>query len=1400
LGTDPNDFGLALVESFSYMGDLVNYYIDRIANESFILTATQRESLLNIASMYGYKPAHYVSAATTLDITDSKSGYLGQIGGAIIETGTVNGVVGNYAKVIVPNGHPFTVAGATHTINVSSMPSYSPPSVIADQTLTYNTSVFNGVFPVAYVGYEHIGQNVVWYRPSATVSNAVVMTAPITSALVSGTNLSVTYQAANLFNVNDKVNITGLTTTSGMSLNLTAAVVTASTATQFTVSPVLPAVATVTGVTAGTGSPTPVGTVRYTAANAFTVGQYVTVTGITGATGYNVLVAAAVTAATSTYFEVANATTGGSPVFSGVVATPYIVGVASGTGTATLPTSFVVTLNDVSPIAPTAVVTAASAGTTGIITYTANNTFVPGQSVYITGLSTIAFNLGSSTVPVIVNSIVYTSGTATGFTVLNAATGTAVTGASASAVVVPANRTITPIAGQKIFLHNVNVASGSNYNGKWVVTNFVPSTSSSTLTSTVAVSTLAADTVADPTSAKIVGTNVYYSTWSDFVVGQTVTITGATTPAFNLANVVVNAVNDIEAAVSRTAYTTGLSGALGTITYTTSLPFSVGDYITTRGIASPSNTIGARDLGYNFTNQTVTAVGTIPASVNAVVPSYPSSGNITYQTGAAHGFLVNDYVTITGVANLVTGDVTQTNVYNLTAAKITAVTSNTFTVSGYWVNPFDNANSGLGQAVLNTVTIAANVSESASSVGSAFSEYFSVPKGSLVQPTATPLGATSNGTLVTYTGTGITLTLGQVVNITGYPVGVTSPYNLSNVTILSAVGTAGAYTSFTVSAPWVPSSTPAGTGGTATVVGTPFTGATGPLFVTGAGTATVQIGGTWATSPNAEVVYANIPTLVVSGPTVSSVGGTVVPKGTQVSTQVTVNGSTQVVYFSTQADLVVPFRQTASVLALQNEDVSLRAANLANTALVAYDINGELLGSSNGTADQKFPLKEVKVNPAYVRVFVDSGTAWEEWTKQDFIQDFGPLNKIFSVSIAADETVRVMFGDGISGLIPPNNAQIKAVYYAGGGIQGNVAANTLTNWAGVSGVNTAAITAMTVNNAVPATGGADPESNDSIRYNAPRSLRALNRAVTLDDFANLALATSGVVKAKAIAASRSSVTVYIAPTNDGLGTPGVGTDLNDTPAMTDSISLVTSYLSDKTQIGTAVTVLSPMYTQIFASVNYSPLPQYNQALVEADLQQALLNNFSYENSDFGDVITPEEMEFKLRSVPGVLNAKVTALYRSGGSGRNSLIGDPSELFVLNQNPVSPALKSITLSAMDSIATVVANGVTFAPLTSLGVSSGTATITPAVNPGVYSYNVSFPVLTASFKATVTPTANSMSVVTSTVTVADAALSTTYPATSPSAVPVVTGSTVLVNVTAQDGFTMNTYRFNVVIAAS
>ena len=54
--TSPSDFGIVMIQMYAYVGDILHYYIDRLAGEAFIQTATQPSSIINLAAMLDYQP------------------------------------------------------------------------------------------------------------------------------------------------------------------------------------------------------------------------------------------------------------------------------------------------------------------------------------------------------------------------------------------------------------------------------------------------------------------------------------------------------------------------------------------------------------------------------------------------------------------------------------------------------------------------------------------------------------------------------------------------------------------------------------------------------------------------------------------------------------------------------------------------------------------------------------------------------------------------------------------------------------------------------------------------------------------------------------------------------------------------------------------------------------------------------------------------------------------------------------------------------------------------------------------------------------------------------------------------------------------------------------------------
>ncbi len=63
-----NDLGRMLLESFAYVGDVLLYYQDRIANEAFLSTAVERRSVIDLLSLIGYTLATPAPASADLEI------------------------------------------------------------------------------------------------------------------------------------------------------------------------------------------------------------------------------------------------------------------------------------------------------------------------------------------------------------------------------------------------------------------------------------------------------------------------------------------------------------------------------------------------------------------------------------------------------------------------------------------------------------------------------------------------------------------------------------------------------------------------------------------------------------------------------------------------------------------------------------------------------------------------------------------------------------------------------------------------------------------------------------------------------------------------------------------------------------------------------------------------------------------------------------------------------------------------------------------------------------------------------------------------------------------------------------------------------------------------------------
>lgn len=492
----------------------------------------------------------------------------------------------------------------------------------------------------------------------------------------------------------------------------------------------------------------------------------------------------------------------------------------------------------------------------------------------------------------------------------------------------------------------------------------------------------------------------------------------------------------------------------------------------------------------------------------------------------------------------------------------------------------------------------------------------------------------------------------------------------------------------------------------------------------------------------ATIVFANATTFKITNSTTgtTSTGASsvqnslIVPAGTQVSGQVTVGDTVQTVAFTTTSNVTLTGAATGNnynigtVQATHGKNVSLLTGNDSTY--------GEQIGTSTYTPNQSFVLLYNQVVDGSIKVYVstDSGVTYTTWTQVSHLSDYGPKDTVYTVYVDENNYAHIQFGDGISGAIPTIGAVIRSTYIVGGGIVGNIGAAVLTTISAVPGYTAnqtyALNSSITTTNTTAGIGGVDPETNDSIRINAPAALRVLNRAVTLQDYEDLAVTVSGVGKANAIADSRSAVTLYVSPQRNSTDIDNYpGFDSNNATVQSEQTSIqtsVSSYLSGKTQIGTTVTVLPPTYVNASISISYTKFNGYSSTQIEQAIQNSLLDNFNYFYMQFQDTITPQEIESRLRRVDGVQNLTVDLLYRTGGtSAKTVLVGQAAEIFVFLSNNFTVSEKS-----------------TVSNLTSLAFGSGT--LSPTFSSSFYNYNLT--VTTGTSSVTVTPTLSTASTIT------------------------------------------------------
>jgi len=168
-----------------------------------------------------------------------------------------------------------------------------------------------------------------------------------------------------------------------------------------------------------------------------------------------------------------------------------------------------------------------------------------------------------------------------------------------------------------------------------------------------------------------------------------------------------------------------------------------------------------------------------------------------------------------------------------------------------------------------------------------------------------------------------------------------------------------------------------------------------------------------------------------------------------------------------------------------------------NVAIAEGNYNSIKYRVDNDIENQKHQIPNKSVDTSTLRVRVqanEESTSFDIHTLFTTLLNVDSSSKIYHLQENTSGYYEVYFGDGVTGSKPTNNNIVTLDYIHSSGTEAN-GASTFAMVDQVGGFSN--ITVTTVSNA---TGGADGETLESVRYNAPLTYTSQNRAVTADDY------------------------------------------------------------------------------------------------------------------------------------------------------------------------------------------------------------------------------------------------------------------------------------------------------------
>ena len=291
----------------------------------------------------------------------------------------------------------------------------------------------------------------------------------------------------------------------------------------------------------------------------------------------------------------------------------------------------------------------------------------------------------------------------------------------------------------------------------------------------------------------------------------------------------------------------------------------------------------------------------------------------------------------------------------------------------------------------------------------------------------------------------------------------------------------------------------------------------------------------------------------------------------------------------------------------------------------------------------------------------------ETWSPVQDLLESGESDPGFVVEVESDGTATLRFGDDTNGKAPDTGTAFDGSYRIGNGTAGNVGADSLIFLAAAD----ARIRAC--RNPLPATGGADPETNQQIRRRAPQAFLTQERAVTMADYE--AVAEGNPQVSQAVASLRwtgSWYTVFLAVDPKGGGNPAP--DLQTTLKRTEERYRLA---------GQDLELAPPLYVPLQIALEVCVDPNYFRSDVQRALLQVLGRLFAPDNFTFGQTVFLSPIYAAARSVAGVTAVRAVTFQPQGVNSSAYLSAGeiklgPLQIARLDNDPNFPNHGQLTL--------------------------------------------------------------------------------------------------------------------------